>query len=352
MLVESGGDNLTASFSYGLVDVQVFVIDVAGGDKVPRKGGPGVTAADLLVVNKTDLAPLVGADLDVMRRDSAAVRGGKPTLLISLREDPAGRLGGRVGARAGRGRRASAGTSVRTRGRGRRPARARAAGPCCPVVRASGQLAVRRTGPTTVHLVATAFGPLGGDDAEIRLVVEEGARADRPLGGGGGRAARPRRDPRRRAQRITADGGRGTLDLRLEPTVVAARAHHLAELSAELGRRRVLTAAEQVLLGRTGEEPGRWTGTDPDRAGRAGPLLHTTVGLGPGEAAWLPPVRPAGLCIHGAHRRRTARRGRRPGDDAVRLPAARRLGRRRRGAPSCTGSCRGWPTPRAAPALG
>jgi urease accessory protein len=88
VLVESGGDNLTASFSYGLVDVQIFVVDVAGGDKVPRKGGPGVTASDLLVVNKTDLAPMVGADLDVMRRDSAAVRGGKPTLLISLREDP------------------------------------------------------------------------------------------------------------------------------------------------------------------------------------------------------------------------------------------------------------------------
>ncbi|SDP05398.1 urease accessory protein [Klenkia soli] len=89
VLVESGGDNLTASFSYGLVDVQIFVVDVAGGDKVPRKGGPGVTASDLLVVNKTDLAPLVGADLDVMRRDSAAVRGGKPTFLISLRDDPA-----------------------------------------------------------------------------------------------------------------------------------------------------------------------------------------------------------------------------------------------------------------------
>ena len=88
VFVESGGDNLTASFSYGLVDVQIFVVDVAGGDKVPRKGGPGVTASDLLVVNKTDLAPLVGADLDVMRRDSARVRGGKPTLLISLREDP------------------------------------------------------------------------------------------------------------------------------------------------------------------------------------------------------------------------------------------------------------------------
>jgi urease accessory protein len=87
--VESGGDNLTATFSSGLVDVQIFVIDVAGGDKVPRKGGPGVTYSDLLVVNKTDLAPLVRADLDVMRRDAAAVRGDRPTVLISLTEDPA-----------------------------------------------------------------------------------------------------------------------------------------------------------------------------------------------------------------------------------------------------------------------
>ncbi len=89
ILVESGGDNLTATFSSGLVDVQIFVIDVAGGDKVPRKGGPGVTYSDLLVVNKTDLAPLVGADLEVMRRDSATVRGGRPTVLISLTADPA-----------------------------------------------------------------------------------------------------------------------------------------------------------------------------------------------------------------------------------------------------------------------
>ena len=89
LLVESGGDNLTATFSSGLVDAQIFVLDVSGGDKVPRKGGPGVTRADLLVVNKTDLAPLVGADLDVMRRDAAAVRGDLPTVLISLREEPA-----------------------------------------------------------------------------------------------------------------------------------------------------------------------------------------------------------------------------------------------------------------------
>ena len=88
ILVESGGDNLTATFSSGLVDVQIFVIDVAGGDKVPRKGGPGVTFSDLLVVNKTDLAPLVGADLDVMRRDAAKARGDRPTALISLTDDP------------------------------------------------------------------------------------------------------------------------------------------------------------------------------------------------------------------------------------------------------------------------
>jgi urease accessory protein len=88
ILVESGGDNLTATFSKGLVDRQIFVIDVAGGDKVPRKGGPGVTSADLLVINKTDLAPLVGADLGVMSRDAAARRGDAPTVFLSLVDDP------------------------------------------------------------------------------------------------------------------------------------------------------------------------------------------------------------------------------------------------------------------------
>lgn len=84
VLVESGGDNLTLTFSKGLVDVQLFVLDVAGGDKVPRKGGPGVTRSDLLVINKIDLAPLVGADLGVMERDATAQRGNRPTVLISL----------------------------------------------------------------------------------------------------------------------------------------------------------------------------------------------------------------------------------------------------------------------------
>jgi urease accessory protein len=89
VFVESGGDNLTATFSYGLVHRQIFVIDVAGGDKVPRKGGPGVTRSDLLVINKTDLAPFVGADLSVMARDARQGRAARPTLFTSLVQDPA-----------------------------------------------------------------------------------------------------------------------------------------------------------------------------------------------------------------------------------------------------------------------
>ncbi|MEU8519043.1 urease accessory protein UreG [Streptomyces sp. NPDC048577] len=84
ILVESGGDNLTATFSRGLVDAQVFVIDVAGGDDIPRKGGPGVTTSDLLVVNKTDLAPHVGSDLRRMARDAARQRGDLPVAFTSL----------------------------------------------------------------------------------------------------------------------------------------------------------------------------------------------------------------------------------------------------------------------------
>lgn len=84
ILVESGGDNLTATFSRGLVDTQVFVIDVASGDDIPRKGGPGITTADLLVINKTDLAPHVGADLDTMAADARRQRGSLPVAFTSL----------------------------------------------------------------------------------------------------------------------------------------------------------------------------------------------------------------------------------------------------------------------------
>lgn len=86
VLVESGGDNLTACFSPALADTQIFVLDCAGGDDVPRKGGPGVARSDLLVINKVDLAPRVGASVDLMLSDAAARRDGRPVMAVSLRE--------------------------------------------------------------------------------------------------------------------------------------------------------------------------------------------------------------------------------------------------------------------------
>ena len=86
ILIESGGDNLAATFSPELADITLYVIDVAGGEKIPRKGGPGITRSDLLIVNKTDLAPLVGADLGVMEADTKRMRGTRPYVFASLRE--------------------------------------------------------------------------------------------------------------------------------------------------------------------------------------------------------------------------------------------------------------------------
>jgi len=85
VFVESGGDNLAAAFSPELVDVWIYVIDVAEGDKIPRKGGPGITRSDLLLINKVDLAPFVGASLEVMERDARRMRGNRPFLLTNLR---------------------------------------------------------------------------------------------------------------------------------------------------------------------------------------------------------------------------------------------------------------------------
>lgn len=85
ILVESGGDNLSATFSPELADITIYVIDVSAGDKIPRKGGPGITRSDLLVINKTDLAPLVGASLEVMDRDAKKMRGERPFLFSNLK---------------------------------------------------------------------------------------------------------------------------------------------------------------------------------------------------------------------------------------------------------------------------
>jgi urease accessory protein len=86
IFVESGGDNLAATFSPELVDLTIYVIDVAGGDKIPRKGGPGITKSDLLVINKIDLAPYVGASLDVMERDAKKQRGERPFVFTNLKQ--------------------------------------------------------------------------------------------------------------------------------------------------------------------------------------------------------------------------------------------------------------------------
>ena len=87
LFIESGGDNLSATFSPELVDATIFVIDVAEGDKIPRKGGPGITRSDLLVINKIDLAPYVGASLEVMERDSGKMRGERPFVFTNIRGD-------------------------------------------------------------------------------------------------------------------------------------------------------------------------------------------------------------------------------------------------------------------------
>ena len=87
MFIESGGDNLSATFSPELVEATIFVIDVSEGDKIPRKGGPGISRSDLLIINKIDLAPYVGADLSVMERDSKKMRGDKPFMFTNIRDD-------------------------------------------------------------------------------------------------------------------------------------------------------------------------------------------------------------------------------------------------------------------------
>jgi len=87
IFIESGGDNLAATFSPELADITIYVIDVSAGDKIPRKGGPGITRSDLLIINKIDLAPLVGADLGVMDRDARRMRGERPFLFTNLKDN-------------------------------------------------------------------------------------------------------------------------------------------------------------------------------------------------------------------------------------------------------------------------
>ena len=266
ILVESGGDNLTATFSSGLIDVQIFVVDVAGGDKVPRKGGPGVTYSDLLVVNKTDLAPFVGADLDVMRRDAAAARGERPTVLISLTEDPSRRAGP-----------SWVREQLRVPGRldaFRRPDR-RATGRQ-PWIECAGGIAARATEPDTVHLVSAAATPLGGDAVQCGL---SSTRA-RDCG-----CAAPRRRSRCPG-RSTAESHAhwhlevaGDLDVDPQPTVVAGGSRHFTSTRLVVDDAGRIRIRERIQIGRTDERQGFWSGSlHADVGGQ--PLLRHRIELG------------------------------------------------------------------------
>ena len=114
VFVESGGDNLAATFSPELSDLTLYVIDVAAGDKIPRKGGPGITRSDLLIINKIDLAPMVGASLEVMERDARKMRGERPFVFTNLKTGPGRRRGRALRRRARDGRVHRARTSVPT----------------------------------------------------------------------------------------------------------------------------------------------------------------------------------------------------------------------------------------------
>ncbi|HEV7653489.1 MAG TPA: urease accessory protein UreD [Mycobacteriales bacterium] len=157
-----------------------------------------------------------------------------------------------------------------------------------PVLRASGALAVRATGPGSVHLVGTAAGPLGGDSVTLTITVEAGARL--LVRSAAAAVVLPAAAGAPSGTTVALDVA-GALDLALAPTVVTARATHVATTTARLGPEGRLRLTERVVLGRAGAGPGRWTGTvRVERDGR--PLLHTSQELGPGGAGWAAPFTP------------------------------------------------------------
>jgi urease accessory protein len=185
-----------------------------------------------------------------------------------------------------------------------------------PVLRAGGALAVRATGAGMVHLVGTAAGPLGGDSVELVVRVEAGASLT--LRSVAASVVLPARTGLDSVTTVTVDvAPGGQLDLGLSPTVVTARAAHRTSVHAAVAEDAALRLTEQVVLGRAGEGPGRWTGTV--RVERAGtPILHTSQELGPGGAGWAAPFTPRAyaseLVLDGGDHSPAV------GTDAVRLP--------------------------------
>ncbi|MEZ5251846.1 MAG: urease accessory protein UreD [Ilumatobacteraceae bacterium] len=255
-LLESGGDNLTAIFSRALVDRQIFVIDVAGGDKVPRKGGPGVTTADLLVINKTDLAPLVRADLGVMDRDARATtaicRCCSPRSSNPRRCRRRGCVGARAAARLAAHPRLSRGGSHRTR---RRRGRHRTEPSGARLVR--GATAVpcgrRRRARARADMGERRSRSLGGDVLRLDLRIEPGA-AVRAQHGSRTRAARPARRAVALGRADRAGGGR--LDWWPEPTVSVRASCHRTSTLVRAHPTAEARLVEHVVLGRHDEPCG------------------------------------------------------------------------------------------------
>ena len=280
MLLESGGDNLTATFSRALVDVQIFVIDVAGGDKVPRKGGPGITTSDLLVINKTDLAPLVGADLEVMRRDAAgqARRAADGVRLLAsgpLGDGCSGLARTRTGASAGP--LVSAAVVAELVGHRTR----------CTTLRSAPPISLRET-PEGLFLVASGAGPVGGDD--LRLEVDVRCGASLTVRSAAAAMALPGPSGQPSAVRVRARV-RGALRWKPEPTILVAGCDHRATTTIDLAVGATLVWREVVVLGRHDEPTGSLLHRlSVDRAGA--PLLRNDLPIGP---RWPGADGPAGM---------------------------------------------------------
>ncbi len=314
LLLESGGDNLTATFSPALVDAQIFVLDVAGGGDVARKGGPGIARADLLVLNKTDLAPYVGVDVEQMLADATAAREGGPVLCLS-RADPVsvaaltdwvtGMVARRPGRDARRDRPRSDGPA-RARARGRARGRRRPPPSVTAVVasprRASVRTSVRlRAGVdgrvaveledghlsarvlerdrTTVRLalVSTVALLLGGDDVVVDVDVGPGVHAE--IVEIAGVVAYDMRGSRASWTVRASVGAGATLLWEGLPLVVSAGADVVRALSLELHADALCLLRETVVLGRTGEVGGDLLQTTDVRRPDGHPVLREDLDL-------------------------------------------------------------------------
>ena len=317
--------------------MQIFVIDVAAGDDIPRKGGPGIARADLLAINKTDLAPYVGSDVERMVREASERRGELPVAAISLRSDvtpvadwvrarlrgvprprPPALVDGRRPRSPPRPRPLPALRSTRVSRTGRCGA-------------ASGS---RRgcSGPGAVTLLRSQAGPLAGDHDRVEIVVESGTLAIEPIAA---TVALP--GPRRTLLELDVTVGDGAhLELEDAPLVVAEGADVVRTTTIRLGDGASATVRDLVVLGRAGEGPGRLESLlrieGPD-----GVILHDALRIEPGaDDAYVALAARPSRRRHARGHQRHPRELRRPrGPARGRIPAPReRAQRRRRGGPA------------------